>query len=49
MAKGLTVVCFVVLAFVALPAVSALACAGEQRAAGEVSSATLQRAPSSAS
>jgi uncharacterized protein YkwD len=42
--KGLTVVCFVVLAFVALPAASALACAGEQATPGSVSSATYNGA-----
>jgi uncharacterized protein YkwD len=43
-AKGLSVVCLVVLAFVALPAVSAFACAAESSEPGEVASATYNHA-----
>lgn len=44
MTKGLTVVCLAVLAFLALPAVSALACSGAQSEPGSVSPASYTRA-----
>jgi uncharacterized protein YkwD len=42
--KGLTVVCFAVVAFLALPALNAFACAGEQSLPGSVSEASYSRA-----
>jgi uncharacterized protein YkwD len=42
--KGLVVACLAVVAFLALPAVSAFACAGEQSQPGSVSAATYTRA-----
>ena len=44
MTRVLIVVCFAVLAFLALPAVSALACSGAQSQPGTVSSRTYTRA-----
>jgi len=42
--KGLTVVCLAVVAFVALPVGSALACASDQAQPGTVSSTSYARA-----
>ena len=44
MTKGLTVVCLAVVAFLALPAVSALACAGDQAQPGSVPATSYTRA-----
>ena len=44
MTKGLTVVCLAVVAFLALPVVSALACAGDQAQPGSVAAASYTRA-----